>query len=253
MKIKFAIILIIACCLNLVACNNNKKENENSSKDILSYDIADSNYSINDNKMKCNIIYPSIIGLDDLSRQDQINALIESEAKKALNYYKDTTSFLDLNLNYEISLKSEDILSIQYSGIGLVTDAVHPNKLFYTTNIDMKSGDKIRLIDIINIDKHFAKKFLDGDFRAIWPEQTDALDYYDANTVLAYFENADTLDCIGTEKQSDVYSYFTNDSLGISIYVSFAIGEHAEFEIEYNKLSNNVQNGSDVILELIGN
>lgn len=45
------------------------------------------------------------------------------------------------------------------------------------------------------------------------------------------FKNADSLDNIGTDSQSDIYSYFIGDSLGISVSVSHASGDHAEFLI----------------------
>lgn len=50
----------------------------------------------------------------------------------------------------------------------------------------------------------------------------------------------DSLDNIGTEKQSDVFSYLTADSLGISIGVSHALGDHAEFEIRYEEIKDNI-------------
>jgi len=46
------------------------------------------------------------------------------------------------------------------------------------------------------------------------------------------FNNADSLDNIGTVNQSDIFSYITEDTLGISVSVSYAEGDHIEFEIK---------------------
>lgn len=46
------------------------------------------------------------------------------------------------------------------------------------------------------------------------------------------FNNVDSLDNIGTVNQSDTVSYFKKDTLGISVSVSNAEGDHAEFEIK---------------------
>ena len=43
--------------------------------------------------------------------------------------------------------------------------------------------------------------------------------------------NADDLDGIGTENQSNYFSYINEDSIGISIEVPHAIGDHLEYEL----------------------
>lgn len=37
---------------------------------------------------------------------------------------------------------ASNVLSIQYSGLGMVSNVAHPNKIFYTTNIDIKHEEK---------------------------------------------------------------------------------------------------------------
>ena len=59
------------------------------------------------------------------------------------------------------------------------------------------------------------------------------LDELSNEDLIKKFSEADSLDNIGTENQSDTFSYLTNDSLGISVSVPHALGDHAEFEIKY--------------------
>ena len=66
-----------------------------------------------------------------------------------LNYCKDNTDEVTLEINYVIKLKDKNLLSVQYSGMGYSKGAAHPNNLFYTTNINLISGTRIRLADLL--------------------------------------------------------------------------------------------------------
>ena len=43
-----------------------------------------------------------------------------------------------------------------------------------------------------------------------------------------------------------IFSYLTKDSLGISISVGHATGDHAEFEIKYQDIANNLKVENEV-------
>jgi hypothetical protein len=223
---------------------------EPNANEYQNYSVTGLNSSQVDEKLSYNINYPQIFGLDDINKQIKINEIIEVEALKVLNYYKNSFGSVDVNIDYNVILAS-NVLSVQYTGLGMVSNAVHPNKLFYTTNIDIKQGERIRLGDIINSDA-VAEKFINGNFKALWPEQAEEIemDEIKIEKLQDNFGEADSLDNIGTEKQSDVYSYFTENSLGISIPVPYAIGGHAEFEIDYSDIKNNIIE-NDIWNELI--
>lgn len=215
------------------------------------YKLIELKYSKSDSKMKCDIKYPKVSGLSDDDKQKKINLILKDEALKVLNYYEGFEGNLELNINYKVTLSSAKVLSIQYSGLGDVDTAAHPNNLFYTTNIDISTGNRLILKDIINIDKDFIDKFFNGQFKPLWPEQSEELKHLTKEEIQENFKEADSLDNIGTEKQSDVFSYFTNDSLGISVSVSHAIGDHAEFEIKYQDLKGNRKTENEIWKDLL--
>lgn len=217
---------------------NNQQKPDNLNR--VDYKITKLNYSKSYAQLKYNIKYPQISGLSDNDKQKNINRTLKDEALKVSKYYENPYGSVEFDIDYKVALKNPNILSIQYSGVGSVSNAAHPNNLFYTTNINIKTGDRLRLKDIVNIDKNFANKFLNGEFKTLWPEQGGALKHFTNEEIQEYFEEADSLDNIGTEKQSDVFSYFMNDSLGISISVAHAIGDHAEFEIKYQNIKDNI-------------
>lgn len=56
-------------------------------------------------------------------------------------------------------------------------------------------------------------------------------------------KHADEVD--GTNN-SGIFSYLTQDSLGISLSIPHALGDHLEMEIGYEKLSGNIKNGNSL-------
>lgn len=260
------IIFLVLFSLSLAACSNEEKppainniktgNNYNATKtpdisnDIM-YKVTELTYEKNDTKIKCNIKYPKVSGISDSKKQEEINNTLKDGALKVFKYYDNSDGLLELNISYKIVLMDKNILSIQYSGIGYVSTAAHPNNLFYTTNINIKTGNRLRLNDIINIDKDFAEKFMSGKFKALDPQKNEAIKHLSAETIFDYFKEADSLDNTGSNKQSDAFSYLTPDSLGISISVSHSTGDHAEFEIKYKDIKDNIKVESDIWSNLL--
>ena len=231
--------------------DSNNTQQKPDVKNGVEYKVTGLNYSKSDDELKYDIKYPQISELSDTDKQKKINNILKDEAIKVLNYYEDSYGSVELKIDYKAVLMNPYILSIQYSGVGSVSNAAHPNSLFYTTNINIKTGDRLKLKDIINVDMKFANKFLKGEFKALRPEQSEVLELLSAEDVQENFNEADSLDNISTEKQSDVFSYFTNDSFGISISVGHALGDHAEFEINYQDLKDNIKTENGIWKDLL--
>lgn len=234
----------------------NNKSNHNhrtalSGKNDVIYKLITENYT----EKNVKIDYPQISNLANSNKQKAINHLIKTEALKVLNYYTEVDrklpaesvpSELDLEINYNIPWKSENLLSIQYSGIGYVRGTAHPNNLFYTTNININNGSRLRLKDLINIDDAIVKKFKSGKLKPLRPEHNGILNNYSGNELLEKLTQADSLDNLGA---SEIFSYLTKDSLGISFSVSHAIGDHAGFEIKYQEITGNIKSEIKAFLE----
>jgi hypothetical protein len=214
--------------------DNNSSPN-NPSPSSNPYEITKTNYT--ENNIKIN--YPQLTKSSDHQKEKTINQLIKKEAIKVLNYYLPDLQDLTLEINYGIKSKSPSLLSIQYTGVGYMNGAAHPNNHYYTTNIDIETGTILKLKDMINIDKKFVDN-LKQNAKSMKPEHQGILSSIHPSDLLNMLTNADSLDNIGTENQSDTFSYFTSDSLGISIPVSHAEGDHAEFEITYQAIAQNI-------------
>lgn len=232
----FVNIIIVTICLS--GCYNADisidLEQETDEITLDNYEISSITYIEEDDENNINIEYPVVFGLSDEGKQKKINELIKVEALKGYTaYYSEDRDFLgrlDLDIHYNVSLESDYILSIQYYGLGELEMAPHPNKLFYTTNIDMMMGNKLRLVNIVNIKEGFINKFIDGEFEHIGPLdiEPDLGEYEIYDVVEDRFVNADNM--------GSTFSYLTKDSLGISIPAGHAIGGYAEYEIKYKDI-----------------
>ncbi|RBW68432.1 hypothetical protein [Bacillus taeanensis] len=219
-------------------------EHENSEPD-MEYELTKKIYKENN----ITISYPQISNLADEAKQTEINDLLFIEAYKVMNFYPETEG-LELEIDYTISFQNPYFLSAQYSGMGFVEGTAHPSHMFYTTNIDVTNAKRIKLIDVVIPSEAFVELFKSDAFRAVNPDHEGMAKELKEYVTASDFENADSLDDIGTEKHSEAFSYFTENALGISIGVSHAAGGYAAFEINYNDLPSDLVVEKD-ILELL--
>lgn len=216
-----------------------KDISEESKNKTKSYEIVDRTYDKNNVKIN----YPQIKNINDEEKLNTINKNLEGEALSILNrYIKDDTNLNDLtmDINYEIKLNSDKYLSIVYNGYSNVMGAAYPISVFYTTNIDVEKGSRIRFSDYANISDILIKlkdphnvKVLSKE-REVAEVQKNTLINMDNAELLSILEDADFYEANGKIEMPEIgaYSYMTEDSIVISLPVNHAIGDHAEFELE---------------------
>ena len=205
-------------------------------------DITDStqttiNYQLTKNVYKVKNVtvnYPQITNLGDDDKQKAINEIIKNNALEG--FIEGVDDNLTLEINYNIPLETSHLLSIQYYGLLTIKGAAYPTNEFYTTNIDMENGKKLKLADIIKIDVNLVHGFRDGSYVSLEPGNTEmeaAVNQYINNIsnedLIKYFNQADIRNI--EENSSNTYSYLTKDSIVISINVPHALGDHAEYKM----------------------
>lgn len=216
---------------------NDKIENSSDSSNEKIYKITKQSYI--DKNIKIN--YPQINNFSDVNKQKLINELLKNDILRILNNYKDDKK-VTLTIDYNIKLKNSELLSIEYTGQESIEGYPRVNNLYYTTNIDINDVSKIRLKDIVNIDENFIKKFMSEKFTALTPEHSPIKGLNTSEVWIKFFIKSDLIETIGTENQSNTYSYLTEDTLGISVDAPHNAGDHAEFEINYQDLKDNIKN-----------
>ena len=196
------------------------------------YDLAKESYNDADKNIEIN--YLQITNLNDNNKEKIINTLIKNDAFQMLEDYKSGDVDLTvLEIDNEIKLKSDKIMSIQYSGYANFKNSAHPHHIFFTTNINIDNENDIKLIDLVNIDKDFVELFRSKKFKAVSPiYQTGYLESYSNDELIETLKTAQL--------------YLTTDSLGISVDVPYAIGDHAEFEINYKDIKDNIKSKNEI-------
>ncbi len=192
------------------------------------------------------IRYPQIAGLTDSAQQDRINERIKDGALMGLHYYEYVMpeDEVSVEVDYRVSYSDLNLISIVYSGVGNVVGAAHPSNLFYASNLRMSTGESIRLTDFIEINEDVLNKLVNGAFQPVNKElsalHTEELGLFPAEEWGKRLMGADPEAEIGSE-----YSYFTEKSLGISLGVTHVGGDHAEYEIPYEDIWDNIKAKDD--------
>jgi len=175
----------------------------------------------------------------------KINAMIKDAALRPLEVHT-IYNTLDLvnedlwmEIDYEIKLKSKDFVSIVFSGVSYLDGSFHPSRHFYTLNIDLESGKKVRLIDRVVIDdalisslNRAAQKTLEPDIYEGYMDQR--FGYGDENELIKYLTNADTYDA---GNHCEEFSYFTSSKVGIVLPIAHAAGSFLQIEVPISELT----------------
>lgn len=246
MKKQIASIVIMSCVL-LLLTGCMRQANPQNAGDNTVYKINKQSY-INKKVM---INYPEVAGLSDSEKQKKVNELIKAEALHMLSHYsEEQLDKLTLELNYEIKVQKPEILSIAYSGFRHLQASVYSP--FFTTNIDMRDGTRLRIQDMVNIDHDFSEKIERGRY---FPQSAQIpLQRVQAIVSENILQGLNTADYLGgIQNQYDIYVYFTNGFLGISVGLPRPYGHHVEIEIPYQDITNNVKKENTIWKNFISN
>jgi hypothetical protein len=154
-----------------------------------------------------------------------------------------------LTNDYEITWKGERLLSIQFIGYKNTPDAAYPSSFAYSENIDINTGDEVKLSDMVQAEGSFASLLMEkSDIKYLYfdqsrslkndesfrePQQSQSIkDYVFKTEVPVNFSKADSAD------NATISSYFTEDSLGLVFETIHAFGDHIEFEIKYKDIQD---------------
>ncbi|MBN1049352.1 DUF4163 domain-containing protein [Clostridium botulinum] len=219
--------------------NKEKESSKNLKEKSNEYQLVSKNY--NKNNVKIN--YPEIKKFNDDEKLKLINKYLKGCALKVLDdYVKEDPNLeaVNLNVNYDVKFKNEKYISIVYEGEVNVNGTAYPSSIFYTTNVDLESGNIIRLSDYSNVndilnklkDPKNIKVIAESDELAA--AQKDFILNIGNDNLINMLKNADFHE-VNTKIESPkdgVYSYFDKDGVVISLQVNHAIGDHAEFKLK---------------------
>ena len=195
--------------------------------------------------------YPSILSGDTADKLEDWNRIIKEDFDRILQIYSfqpfpELTPGADdgvpslLLISYDLKSNTEEWLSIIYYADYSSAYSAHPSNLIYTTNIDKRGSRRLRLSDILDLNKDFVQEFRTWEWKGTSEESGEiksAIYQYVENItdeeLLEGFRGADQ---IGSGNPWGIYSYLTQNGLGISLEVPHYAGDHAEFEQSFARL-----------------
>lgn len=150
------------------------------------------------------------------------NTAITDDTQNYSGYY--------INMESKMSYISDNIISIVFTGLYNKMSAAHPNHLLFALNFDPKTMNVVKFSSIHTIDDSIYNEFVKQGEKeileetgGIWPEGWDSF----SKTLCSKETFFDGLN----GKNSEIEWYYTENGIGFSYSVPFALGNHREVEI----------------------
>ncbi len=218
---------------------DNTTTNTVTTTDVKTYEIIKLSYT----KDNMKIFYPQISKLSDSAKMTKINNLIKAESLKVLDDSPLVNEvFTNLELDYDITYKDSNLLSIKYHGFGDVNGMSKHFILIYGTNIDINKEVCLSLGDVVTINENLVEKYKKGNIIRLSSADIKMKAEVD------YILDSSTEELIEMLKSENSKFYFTKDSLGI---ITNPMAENIEFEISYRTLGNNIKASNKIWTDLI--
>jgi hypothetical protein len=182
------------------------------------------------------ISYPELSGMSDAEKQKTLNQLIRAEALSILEDYVETElEKLTVKLDYAIVRQDANLLSVRFNGRRFLKGTAYPTRFVQSVNLNIQSGRKLRLPEVVQLDEQFVAIVKNGRMNAVDGGTFEKLRLDDKRLLKAFLQ-ADS--ATSTENPSRAFSYFTQDAIGISISVIHALGDQVEFELPLVELKS---------------
>lgn len=219
----------------------------------ITYDISEISYFSDD---IVRIYYPQLVHMENKLTQDKINTLISQAAMKYIEDFDTANPENTLTNDYIISWKGGRLLSIRFLGYKNDTGAAYPSSFSYSVNINLNTGDIVRLEDLFLTDDSLWKLFREkGISKYLYFDESRVLNEdptFNQPDILSTIkdlifrtDNISALSAADTEN-AGIHAYYTEDTLGLSFDTVHAVGDYIQLEISYRDLKNYIRQDSPV-------
>lgn len=184
-------------------------------------------------KGKIKVSYPQLAN-EDSDKANKMNSVITKDASYYFekDYYEGYTG----DIKYHIPFVNDEFVSITYEGLLTSPINSYPINLSYSTLVNMQTGEKVRLSDLVNLDDAFVKAFKQGEI------VTDQSSEY-KQEIKKYIASLDNQDLLKKFLEADkmnfpeVFAYVTEDSIVVTIAVVHALGDFISVQISKDNVS----------------
>lgn len=174
---------------------------------------------------------PQIEGLEDENIQGKWNRIFLGTEERAMDAWDASGTY---EVSYEVKTMTKDVLSILMNGYFYGEDAAHPNSFKYTYNIDLNTGESIRLADHVDVEK-----LAENMFAGVGYYVEESLAPYFQERLPVIYENPEALarslegyDYAEDQDAPYGYSYISDGKVWICMEVPHALGDYIEIELD---------------------
>ncbi|ADL50387.1 hypothetical protein [Clostridium cellulovorans] len=217
-----------------------KQEEKKTSYDFIKVTYTENNAEIN---------FPEITGLNDKTKEDTINSLIKTQILNEFDKYT-SSDYINFKVNYKITLYSNSLLSIYYYTLLSAPDLPYQHPMIYTTNIDMNTGKKVRLPDLVSVNDNLLQFIDERHLKEAAVPRSESL----RKSGMSYINEEKTLvnkpenysynllyRLTAADDTLGILSYLTEDSVVICSYFPHQSAYPLEFEIKFEEIKNNIK------------
>jgi hypothetical protein len=231
-NIKVLSIMIFAMSL-LMGCQNKESLQDTAEASVEIRTDATNIEEVSIEKDKIKIKYPKLVNLEDKKIEDKWNQIIEDRITKDLELLSQTDVY---DLTYEVASNTEEELSLKLIGSCYYDGAAEPFNFIYTYNIDLTTGESIRLSDQTDVVELAAKIYNNQGFTIETNVNEDFMQF-----IHSAFENEDLLaemlsnfDYSEDAEQPYGYSFYEHGQLHLCIEVPHDVGDYVILVLENN-------------------
>lgn len=191
----------------------------------LQYVIFEKKYEIFDERINTDIkiTYPQLKSKNSENSYTFVNTLIERTALEILESLQSHDVYV--SLNYNISLATEKVLSVQFCGDAYIHGTAHPFQVWLAANLSLEDGRRLQICDLY--DNSLQNYINDENFKFAY------------GVIEPAAENVKSLmsDYAGNDYHMSDF-YLTPTKLGIVFELNFASGGYVQYEAEYARLAS---------------
>lgn len=190
------------------------------------YRIVEMKIGQEDMQISC----PQIEGLGDENIQGKWNRIFLGTEEQVMDAWDGTGTF---EVTYEVKTMTADVLSILMNGY-FYGEEDHPYNFKYTYNIDLNTGESIRLRDHVDVEKVAENMFsgtgyyVDETLAPYFAERLDAI--YESPDALA--RSLEGYDYAEDGSTPYGYSYIADGKVWILMEVPHELGDYIEIELD---------------------
>lgn len=237
---KKMVVLAIFCCLLVAACGTGAKEQKSADHSRAEQEdtqvsgvhpgleqskagLVSKEYRYEKNHMNYHVTYPALE-----ADRDGMNEKITAFAMETVdelgfetplyNEQYDCYEERTIDEKYEMMFQDEATLSIAITGYYNVKGTAHPLHTARVLNLDLQSGEEIRVQDTVTVDERFADKLLASAREQLPEDLYSYIQEQGKDRILEYCRKADTM-------------YFLQNGVGIYYEVIHPFGDYVKIEI----------------------